>query len=173
MNYGKLIRLAYDGEVYHVSPIEKTKFRLVNGYGEYLYPQNVTYGENKNEVYLWFENFNNIVYPVSLECIGTIAMGSPDLSFDPFVVEIWPRNLRPIPGSNEHLSISSVDAFGEIGAVFDGKMYSNEFLSIASVSSIGTVNVLVFKSGYLQDGYLSLAATVVSGTVCDVNGVPI
>ena len=63
-----------DGKVYNVSNIEKTQLRLINAWGEYMYPISVTYGANDHEVYLHFDNINTFGAN-KLECLQTIAMG--------------------------------------------------------------------------------------------------
>lgn len=175
MNYGKILRLIFDGPIQHVSSIEKTRLRLVNAYGEYTYPINVTVGRNANEVYLHFNDINNLVFPAYLECLQTIRMGSDYVSFGEFITEIFLNNLWPIPSDFEHLELSSVDVIGEIALVFDGKAYADEYIELSdTIMVVGTLVTLTFKQGYLFDGYVALSETItVAGQYCDINGVPL
>lgn len=177
MDYGKIIRLVFDGKVYNVSPIEKTRYRLENAYGEYTYPTNVTYGQNENEVYLHFENINNLVFPAYLECVGAIKMGSDYIPFDAFSMEVFLDNLRPVPSDFEHVWLCSTYASGEITIAFDGKVYYDELnhVRLVDVSVVGSITPLIFKSIFSDESkYVSVSPSVtVVGQYCDINGVPL
>lgn len=173
MNYGKILKLTFDGKVYNISLQEKTRLRLVNAYGEYIYPVNVTQGAKDNEVYLHFNNINNLVFPAQLECLQTIAMGSEYVSFGVFTVDLFLDHLCPVPGDTEYLALISVEVLGKIAVAFDGKMYLEDYLALSSVSVAGSSVMLSFYNRYIYDGYLALSSVSVAGQYCDINGNPL
>src|SRR5665648_500164 len=137
MNWGKRIIIKYDKDLYNVTPDLKTKFRLneVN-YGTYIYPVNVTYGADHKELYLEFEDFNNINQPVKLEYIGTELMGL-DLEVDTLSTDLDLKNLNYI-GNFEYMNMS-VGATGEMKVAFDGKGYlPTEYVEMSSIGATGT-----------------------------------
>lgn len=173
MNYGKILRLIFDSPVHHVSSIEKTRLRLVNAYGEYTYPINVTVGRNANEVYLHFADINNLVFPAYLECLGTIQMGSDYITFEAFVCEVFLQDLWPVPCDFEHLELNSVDVMGDIIVAFDGKAYSNEYVTLSGTVMDGMLIFLTSGNGYLFE-YVTISKTITAvGQYCDINGVPL
>ena len=174
MNYGKIVRLIFNGPVQHVSSIEKTRLRLVNAYGELTYPINVTVGRNANEVYLHFTDINNLIFPAYLECLQTIKMGGDYVSFGEFTKEIFLDNLWPIPADFEHIELVNVDVVGEIAPGFDGKLYSGEYVALSEPINIsGTIYEIQFYQRY-TGAYVSLSEPItVVGQYCDINGVPL
>lgn len=173
MDYGKIVKLTFDGKVHNISSAEKTRYRLINGYGEYIYPTNVTRGATDNEVYLHFDDINGLIFPAQLECLQTIAMGSEYVSFGAFVMDVWLQNLWPVPGDAEYLELSTVEVSGTIAIAFDGKAYFDEYLGLSSVSVAGTGVLLTFYKRYLYDGYLGLSTVTVAGQYCDISGNPL
>lgn len=169
MNYGKIVKLTYDGPVHNVSNSEAARFRLINAYNEHMYPVAVSYGQTQNEIYLHFDNFNNIVKPTQLECLGCLEMGSPDLPFDAFALPVELENLFPVPWLRDYLS-AEIDVAGVIQLGFDGKMYGNEYVS-AALTMNGNVLAMQYLGAYGKE-YLS-ATLNMSGVYCDANGVPI
>lgn len=172
MNYGKRLKLTFDSAVYHVTSAELSKWALKNAYGEMIYPAAISYGTTQNVVHLDFADFNNIVEPCTLECLGCVKMGSPDLHLDPFSMAFYTKNLWPIPGGFEYLSLSSIEVEGEIAVGFDGKLYTDEHLQLASITVEGTNQQLSFNKHYGAE-YLQLASVTVVGQYCDINGVPL
>ena len=177
MDYGKILKMQFDGRVHNVSSIEKTRYRIVNAYSEYIYPIDVTYGQNDHEVYLHFTDINNLVFPAYLECLQTIKMGSDYVSFEAFTMEIFLQNLLPVPRDFEYVALNSVDVTGEMIITFDGKVYYDEtrYVEVSSVSVSGNSELVRFNEGYYDETkYISMSATVtVSGQYCDINGVPL
>lgn len=172
MNYGKIIRLRFDGKVFNVSSLEKTRYRLINFYGEITYPTNVTYGADDHEIYLHFDDINNLVFPAQFECLRTIKMGSELVSFGAFIKDVALENLHP-RGDFEYVELASVLITGENIEAFDGKAYTSEYGTLTGVTVTGGMVELTFKSGYLNGEYETLTGVTVTGTYCDVNGVPI
>lgn len=173
MDYGKRIKLTFDRPVSHVANAELPRWVLKNAYAEIINPIAISYGESQNIVNLDFVDFNNIVEPATLECLGCIAMGSPDLPFDPFSMPVYLKNLYPIPSDNEYLFISDVSISGEIVIAFDGKLYGDEYIEIGSVSISGQNILLVYKNGYVDNGYIQISSVSISGQYCDINGIPL
>lgn len=172
MDYGKRIKLTFDRAVSHVTIVELPRWALKNAYGNLIYPISIGYGETQSIVYLDFADFNSIVEPVTLECLGCIAMGSPDLPIDAFSVPVHLKNLYQIPSDYEYLTLSSIAVEGTITVGFDGKLYSDEYLQIASISVTGTNVLLTFNQRYNSE-YLQVASISVSGQYCDINGIPL
>lgn len=174
MNYGKIVCLKFDGKVYNVSNIEKTQLRLINTWGEYMYPISVTYGANDHEVYLHFDNINTFGAN-KLECLQTIAMGSEGVSFGEFLIDIYLYNL--LPRDLAYMEVVDITVSGDIAVAFDGKGYFEEegHLQANTILVSGENIVLVFKKGYLNEiaGYLEANTISVSGEYCDINGVPL
>lgn len=172
MNYGKIIKLKFDGRVYNISSKEKSRFRLIDAYGKYTYPVDVTVGASNEEVYLHFDDINGLIFPAYLECLQTIAMGSENVSFSAFTTEMFLDNLWPIPGAAEYFEISSIDAIGEYALAFDGKAYFDEYLQISSVAVVGNCVALTFSSRYFSE-YYQITSVAASGQYCDINGNPL
>lgn len=174
MNYGKRLKLTFDSTVHHVTSAELSKLALKNTYGEMFYPVAISYGSTQNIVHLDFADFNNIVEPATLECLGCVKMGSPDLPLDPFSMAFYPKNLYQIPSDYEYLALSSIEVEGEIAMWFDGKPYLNEYVGLSeTVSVAGTLVALTFYQRYTE-AYVALSETItVAGQYCDINGVPI
>lgn len=172
MNWGKRIILTFDRPVYHVSSLELPKWALKNAYGNLMYPINIMYGISQNIIYLDFEDFNSIAEPITLECLGCVEMGSPDLPLGEISFPFYPKNLWPIPGDFEYLALSDITVEGEIIVAFDGKVYTDEYLQLASIAVEGTYQYVEFKERH-EDEYLQLASITVEGQYCDINGVPL
>lgn len=175
MNYGKIVRLLFDQKVWHVSNIEKTRFRLINAYSEVCYPINITYGENDHEVYLHFTDIN-LFGANKLECLETIKMGSESIHLAAFVIDIFLDNLQPT--DSLYVGLSSINVFGKIDEAFDGKMYFDEnehCINLSSVSTSGQIQLLSFYAGYIDENtnFVNINSINVSGQYCDVNGTPV
>lgn len=174
MNYGTIVCMKFDGKVYNVSSAEKTRYRIIDYYGEIVYPIDVTYGANDHEVYLHFVDINNLVFPAQFECLQTIAMGSDYVSFGAFINEIFLDHLWPVPGDVAYLSVDAVDVAGTIAIAFDGNAYLNDgYLLLSDVTAAGTVVTPTFYKRYLYDGHLALSTVAVAGQYCDINGNPL
>ena len=173
MDWGKRLRLTFDSTVYHISSVELSRWALKNIYEEIIHPLSISYGETQSIVNLDFADFNNIVEPSTLECLGCVAMGSPDLPLDPFSVPIYLKNLYQIPSDYEYLEVSTVDVVGIIGIAFDGKAYATEYTQVASFGVAGTSVLLTFLTAYDPGEYAQIVSFSVAGQYCDINGVPL
>jgi len=169
MNYGKVIRLAYDGKVYNVSGSEKSNFVLVNGYNEKLQPTDIRYGDTDSEFDIVFPDFNNFVGMGMLHCYGCDAMGSPDIPFDAFSISIGLKNLAPLVSVSENIE-TVLSSTGEVDLSFDGKSYTDENLTI-SITAYGLIEESTFRKRYESENVIITVA--MSGQYCDSNGVPI
>lgn len=172
MNYGKRLKLTFDRTVYHVTNAELTKWVLKNVYSEMVYPTGISYGDTQNIVNLDFADFNNIVEPATLECLGCVKMGSPDLPLDPYSMAFYPKNLWPIPSDYEYLALSNIEVEGEIAIGFDGKLYADEYLQLGSIT-VEAENIIVTFNQRHGAEYLQLGSIAVEGQYCDINGVPL
>lgn len=175
MNYGKIVRLTFNNKVFYVSPIEKTRFRLINIYGEYMYPVNVTYGLTDHEVYLHFTDINKFGAN-KLECFETIQMGSADIHIPAFVMKVGLDGLMPTDMS--HIELSQFNFTGEIKGMTFLKAYLDDNTSYANLDSIsfaGDILKVNFVEGYLEENtsYVNLNTITFSGQYCDINGVPL
>jgi len=171
MNYGKIIKLTFDGKVYYVSNKERTQFRLINVYDEFVYPTSVAPGSSENEVYLHFDDINSFGAN-RLECLGAIEMGSKDIRLGSFLVGIWLDGL--MPSDMFCLEVVGVTVSGEMIINFDGKAYAQDsYLTAESVVVSGQILALVFESGDFNEAYLGVNSVAVFGQYCDINGVPL
>ena len=179
-NWGKRLRLVFAGEGAEselfdvVSSDLITKIRLKETeYGTYIYPISVTKGANPNELYIDFEDFNNLQNPHTLEYIGGGLLRGSDLPVGEF--EIIPNiswwNLHR-NGGVDYLEMA-VGINGEIAIGFDGKMYYTEYLEINTISINGTVTDLIFRENKSTKEYLQISSIAVNGTYADADGIPI
>ncbi len=171
-DYGKRIKLTFDRRVSHLSDAELTKFRFVSTYGDFLYPIAISFGETENIINLDFADFNNIVEPASLECIGCIAMGSLDLPFDPFTVHAPLHDLRPT-GEYEYILLSDIAVAGVIQEAFDGKVYASEYVLLSSIDVSADFNSISYSQRYTDTAYVKLNTIAIAGQYCDINGNPL
>ena len=170
---GEIVRMKYDDRVEHVSSIERTRYQIIDHYNTSYVPVDVTYGENDSEVYLHFNNINNIVFPAYIECFETLAMGSDYVHFSAFNCEVFLDNLKPVPSGSEYLEITSVVATGEYKEAFNGKMYFSEYIGITNVAAVGTTIELRFDKRYFLSDHLTITGVSATGVYCDVNGNPL
>jgi len=145
MDWGRKLKLTFNKEVHNLSPIELSEFRLVNAYGESVYPIGINYGDTFSEVVLTFADFNSIVEPAVLECLGCIRMGSKDLPFDIFTFSPWFQNLHA-QGDHENISIM-VDMVGTFKESMPGMVFESEFINI-NVSMSAEALTCTFENGF-------------------------
>ena len=169
MNYGKIVCLKFDGNVYFLSNIEVAKFRLKNVWGEYVYPTSITYGANDHEVYLHFTDINTFGAN-KLECLGTIKMGGDGIPFSPFEMDIFLDNLAPC--DNSYLGLLSIEVLGTLAIGFDGNAYLDGYVELGTMAMVGRIGSLPDGNAYL-DGYVELGTISVAGQYCDADGIPI
>lgn len=172
MNWSKRIRVVFDRKVYNVTSSLKGYFRLAESiYGTYIYPTDVTYGANDQEIYLEFNDFYRAIQPLSLEYLGGTSFGGKDFAMEAFTLAIEIRNVNP-SDADEFLIVSDVSVSGEITLTFDGKLYTSEYLQLASINVSGTNISLSYYKQYASE-YLQIASISVAGQYCDVNGIPL
>lgn len=169
-NWGKRIKLTFDREVHHISSIEATRFRLVNDLGEAMYPFGVMPGEVNTEVLLEFTDFNSIRGPNTLECLGCIAMGSPDLPFGGFSVSIGLCNLWPVPSDFEYINLG-LSMVGEYTEAPIPECYESEYIQI-DMSMSGQYAEAPEKDKRYTKEYIQTTLSM-AGQYCDINGVPL
>lgn len=174
MDYGKRLRLTYSDTVYHITDVEKSRFRIENAYGEYIYPIGVVHGHAINEVDLIFENINNLVFPASLECLGCIAMGSDLIPFAAFMQNLSLNGLFPIPGEIGYMQLESMTLTGELIAfTFVERYQDSAYMQLDSMTLTGDIIALIFAEMYQDVAYMQLDSMALTGEYCDIDGVPL
>lgn len=175
MDYGKRIRVVFDGPVYNMNPSElKLKFRLKeDNYNTYIYPTWVSYGDSTSELFLDFADFNQVQNPYSLEYLGEALTGpgAPDneLFVDEFSIVPTLINLNRY-GDYEGLSVTpAVD--GDVMGVNNYEGFAASYLDL-NVAVAGENAEVTFKEGYFA-GYLEISSVTVAGTYADADGIPI
>lgn len=172
-DWGKRIRVVFDGKLYNVLASLNQYFRIKETeYGTYIYPTSITYGENDHELYLEFDNLNQRVLPFELEYLGGALLGGVDFALDPFSIVPVIQGLHPKEG-HDYLGVGSIDVTGTIAVAFDYKLYGEMgHLGISSITVGGTCSILTYAKRYGND-YLSVNSITVAGQYCDVNGNPL
>lgn len=170
-NWGKQIKITFNNRVYHVAAIETSRWNLKNVYGDLLYPQEIS-SDGNNIVYLTFTNFNNIVEPATLECLGCVEMGSPDLPLAPSSTTVLLKNLYPVPSDNEYVTLSNIEIEGVFTDYVAPELYNDEYLELSNISIEGDFIHLTFKE-IDNNEYLSLDSITVEGQFYHVNDVPV
>lgn len=173
LNYGKIVRLIYDGPVKYVSDLECTTMRLRDWRGKYYYPLHVTYGESESEVYLHFSDINNLAFPCYLDCLQTIKMGSDYVQFGAFVRQINLPLLWYNPMDREYLDVHLSVTGTLIPLIFSKRYTPDGNITLLNISTTGDLYELTFKKGYFPDGYMVLSSVDVTGQYCDINGNPL
>lgn len=129
INYGKILKLKFDGPVYNVSDADIGAAYLVGGYGDptfeaAFYPEHIGYGNDTTEILLHFDNINQLKFPVRLIFSG-VKMGSQDLPFSDTAIEIFPQGLKPIPSNEEFVSVQGAELSGFFYSSSLVKAYNN------------------------------------------------
>lgn len=170
-DWGRRVKLVFDSKVWHVSPLIKDSFRLVETlYNTYLYPISVTYGDVENEMYINFDNMNQAVEPLFIEYLGGTTLGSEDVPMDAFYTQVAIKNLNN-HGDYEFV-YADLSLTGELAEAFNGKLYETEYLQTATMDLGGSFFTATFTQ-LKEDEYMTASNMSLTGQYCDVNGIPL
>lgn len=182
INYGKKLAILFDGPIYNVSNDDLRSVYLISAmnhptFQEYIYPTLITKGATSREVYLHFEDINNIKHPVGL-CFHNTKMGSPNLGLPNTIIEIFPRGLKPVPGEESGIILSRASLSGALFTKREISAQNNISAEIYPMLTSTELSGILFKIKYnsgqhVEDISPILTMAAISGVRTDAGGIPI